>query len=125
MVDCAYEIDLLLASRGWLTDLAHTTTAVVVATTPNTPGLRRLESALGLLGLDRVSAVITGATRRWPRTLASLLGPAGRQLLAAGRLIGLPHDPTLSVHGITTSPLPAPVLSAAATLLSEIGRTLQ
>lgn len=124
VVDCACEIDLLLAGRGWLTHLAHTSDAVVVATTPNGPGLRRLESAIGLLGLGRVHAVLTGTTKRWPRTVAPLLGPAGRQLLAAGRVIGLPHDPTLSVHGVTTDPLPAPVLSAAATLLSQIGRTL-
>lgn len=124
VVDCACEIDLLLAGRGWLADLAHTTDVVVVATTPSVPGLRRLESAIGLLGLGRVHAVLTGTTKRWPRTVAPLLGPAGRQLLAAGRLIGLPHDPTLSVHGVTTDPLPAPVQSAAATLLSQIGRTL-
>lgn len=120
VLDCAYEVDLLLAGRGWLAEIARTTSNIVVATRPTSPGLRRLESAIHLLGVDRVHAVLGGTTKHWPRSVAPLLGPAGRQLLAAERLTGMPFDATLSLHGLTNNPLPAPVMSAAATLLSRL-----
>lgn len=120
VLDCAYEVHLLLGGRGWLAQIARTTSNIVVATRPTSPGLRRLESAIHLLGVDRVHAVLGGTTKHWPRSVAPLLGPAGRQLLAAGRLTGMPFDATLSLHGLTNNPLPAPVMSAAATLLSRL-----
>ncbi|MBN9103593.1 MAG: hypothetical protein J0I14_01195 [Propionibacteriaceae bacterium] len=120
VLDCACEVDLLLAGRGWLAETARATNPVVVTTRPTLPGLRRLESAIHLLGVDRVHAVLGGATRHWTRTVTPLLGPAGRQLLTAGRLTAMPFDAALSLHGVTTNELPAPVLSAAATLLSRL-----
>ena len=123
LLDVPVDIDLLLASPGWLGQLARTTPGVVVVSRPTLPGLRRLEAAAGLLRPDRVHVVLVGAPKRWPRQLEQHLGPHGRRLRAAGRLIDLPHDPHLAVEGITTDPRPASLLAAVAPLLASLRGT--
>lgn len=123
VLDVSVDVDLLVASPGWLGGLARALPGVVVVSRPTLPGLRRLEAAAGLLGPDRVHAVFTGAPKRWPRQLEQRLGPHGRRLRAAGRLIDLPHDPRLAVEGITTDPLPASLLAAVAPLLASLRGT--
>lgn len=117
VVDLSVDVDLLAASPGWLGQLARTLPSVVVVSRPTVPGLRRLEAALSVLGHDRVHAVLTCAPRRWPRQLEQQLGPSSRRLCAEGRLTALPQDPRFLVEGITTNPLPAALLAAAAPLL--------
>ncbi|MCA0297104.1 MAG: hypothetical protein LCH96_17670 [Actinobacteria bacterium] len=124
VLDVPVDIDLLLASPGWLGQLARSLPSVVVVSRPTLPGLRRLEAAASLLRPDRVHVVLVGAPKRWPRQLAQHLGPHGRQLRANGRrLIDLPHDPRLAVEGITTDPLPASLLAAVAPLLASLRGT--
>lgn len=120
VLDVPADVDLLVASSGWLGQLARTLPVLVVVSRPTAPGLRRLETAAGLLRPDRVLAVLVGAPKRWPRQLEQHLGPHGRRLRAAGRLIDLPHDPRLAVEGITTDPLPASLLAAVAPLLASL-----
>lgn len=120
VLDVPVDVDVLVASPGWLGQLARTLPSVVVVSRPTLPGLRRLEAAAGLLGPDRVLAVLTGAPKRWPRQLEQHLGVHGRRLRAAGRLIEVPHDPRLAVEGITTDPLPASLLAAVAPLLASL-----
>ena len=125
VLDVSVDVDLLVASPGWLGQLARTLPGVVVVSRPTVPGLRRLEAATVLLGPDRVHAVLAGVLKRWPRQLEQHLGPNGRRLRTEGRLIDLPNDPPLAVEGITTDPLPAALLAAAAPLLHSLRGTSQ
>lgn len=117
IVDCGWEPDLLASGDGWLGDLVSSERVVVVAR-PTVPGLRRLEGAVEVLGSGRVWAVVVGVERRWPRPVERALGPRGRALRRDGRLIGLPHDPTLAINGLTPKPLPASIITACSALLS-------
>lgn len=123
VLDVSADVDLLVASSGWLGQLARTLPRVVMVSRPTVPGLRRLEAAAGLLGADRVHAVLAGAPRRWPRHLEQHLGLNGRRLRAEARLTELPHDPRLALEGVTTDPLPAGLLAAAAPLLQSLEGT--
>ena len=125
VLDVSVDVDVLVASLGWLGQLARTLSGVVVVSRPTVPGLRRLESAAGLLGPARVHAVLAGTPKRWPRQLEQHLGPNSRRLRAEGRLIDLPNDPRLAVEGITTDPLPAALLAAVAPLLHSLRGTPQ
>lgn len=120
VLDCGWDVDLLVGGDGWLGATIRNVPAVVVVTRPTVPGMRRLEAVVGLLGLDRVCAVVVGAEKRWPRPVEQALGPSGRALRAAGRLIGLPHDPTLAMQGLTPEPLPAPILAGCSAVLTVL-----
>jgi hypothetical protein len=86
--------------------------------------LRRLEIAVGLIG-DRLHAVVIGAERRWPRPLEQTVGAATRELRANSRLMTVPPDATLDLHGLTAAPLPSTVLTVAADLLMNLKGTDQ
>lgn len=116
ILDSSWDIDVLLESRSWLGELARALPMVVVVTRPTIPGMRRLEAAIGLLGSDRVTAVIVGADKRLPKPVEQALGPRLRSWRAEGRLVHLPHDHTLSVHGLTPDPLPSATVAAGVTL---------
>lgn len=119
IVDCGWEPDLLATDDGWLGDLIRSE-RVVVVTRPTVPGLRRLEGAVEVLGLGRLWAVVVGVERRWPRQVERFLGPRGRALRADGRLIGLPHDPTLAINGLTPEPLPTAIITGCSDLLAQL-----
>ncbi|MBI5027703.1 MAG: hypothetical protein HZB48_02605 [Actinobacteria bacterium] len=118
VLDCGWEVDLLVGDSGWLGATIRNVPAAVVVTRPTLPGLRRLEAAVGLLGLERVCAVVVSVEKRWPRPVEQALGPSGRALRAEGRLIGLPHDPILALEGVTPEPLPAPILAGCSAVLT-------
>ena len=84
--------------------------AVAVATVP---GLRQLEVALSSLGPVAIAAVVGPAYRRWPTALKGSRGAGLRWLEAAGRLVVVPHDRRLALHGLDSGPLPVPLLDAA------------
>ena len=88
------------------------------------PGLRRLESSLHLLDAERAIATVLGQPRRrWPRAVAHGVGGLTAALVADGRLVEIPEDRTLALHGLTPAPLPARLLTAAGALLSLIEGT--
>ena len=118
IVDCGWDLDLLASAGGWLGDLVRSESAVVVVARPTVPGLRRLEAAAGLLGQGHVIAVVVGLEKRWPRQVERALGPHGRALRAAGRLVCVPHDPGLAVNGLTPEPLPASIVAGCSALLT-------
>lgn len=124
IVDCGWEPDLLASGDGWLGDLVRSERVVVVAR-PTVPGLRRLEGAAEVLGAGRVWAVVVGVERRWPRQVERALGLRGRALRADGRLIGLPHDPTLAINGLTPEPLPTSIVTACSALLAQLRGNLR
>lgn len=125
VLDCGWDVDLLAGGDGWLGATLRILPAVVVVTRPTVPGMRRLEAAAGLLGLDRVLGVVVGVEKRWPRPVEQALGPSGRALRAEGRLIGLPHDPTLAMEGPTSEPLPAPILAGCSAVLTLLEGNLR
>ena len=125
VVDCGWDVDLLFGDTGWLGALVRDASAVVAVTRPTLPGLRRLETAVGLLGTQRAFAVLVGVEKRWSRRLEQALGPYGRTLRAAGRLTDLPHDPTLAMDGLTPEPLPTPILTGCSALLDLLKGSLR
>jgi hypothetical protein len=125
VVDCGWDVDMLASDVGWLGDLVQSQPAVVVVARPTAPGLRRLESAVDLLGPGRVVAVLVGVEKRWPRRVERALGPRGRALRAAGRLICLPQDPGLAFNGITPGPLPASIVTGCSALLTLLEGSLR
>lgn len=125
VLDCGWDVDLLVGDHGWLGAAIRSLPGVVVVTRPTVPGMRRLEAAVEVLGLDRACAVVVGVEKRWPRPVEQALGPSGRALRADGRLIGLPHDPTLAMEGLTPDPLPDPVLAGCSAVLSLLEGSLR
>lgn len=125
VLDCGWDIDLLVADNGWLGAAVREARAVVVVTRPTVPGLRRLEAAGGLLGLGRVCGVVVGVGKRWPRPVEQALGRSGRALRLEGRLIGLPHDPTLAMEGLTPEPLHAAILAGCSAVLTLLKGNLR
>jgi hypothetical protein len=125
VLDCGWDVDLLVGDDGWLGVTIRDVPAAVVVTRSTVPGMRRLEAVVGLVGLGRVCGVVVGVERRWPRPVEQALGPAGRALRAEGRLIGLPHDPTLAMEGLTPEPLPAPILAGCSAVLTLLEGNLR
>lgn len=120
IVDCAWDVDLLTADHGWLGTAVREAPVVVAVTRPTIPGLRRLDAALGLLGVRRSFAVVVGIEKRWPKPVEQALGAYARELRTAGRLVGLPLDPNFAVSGLTPEPLPTAVLAGCSTLLASL-----
>ncbi len=121
VVDVGSPLEQILAGQGWLHNLLANAPILVVVSRGNVPGLRRLESALHVLGAERaVAAVVGPPRRRWPRPVAHSVGDLTGELIEAGLLVEFPEDRTLAVHGLTPDPLPAGLLAAAGVLLSLI-----
>ena len=82
------------------------------------PWLRRLETVLAGLdtSTDATVAVVGPSRRRWPKALSFSVGPLARELDAAGRLVAVPLDRRLALHGLDSAPLPPRVLAAGAVL---------
>lgn len=124
-LDCGWDLDHLLAD-GWLARLVTAAPALVVAADATIPGLRRLEITLDTLGADeqttrRVLAGVLGPRRKkWGRPVEGSLGPRTRSLAAADALVEVPRDRHLASHGLTSAPLPQPLLNAASRLLDRL-----
>ena len=119
-LDCSWDVDGLLRCDGWLADQARSAAAVVLVARATVPGLRRLDSALGLVGEQRVVAVLVGTGRRWPRPVQQSASAAVRQLRAWDRLVCVPFDAQLALSGLTPDPLPAAVRGAAVSVLNQV-----
>ncbi|MBK8460747.1 MAG: hypothetical protein IPL43_11675 [Micropruina sp.] len=118
VVDVGWDLDQVLATPGWLADRVCRAQTVVAVTPATIPGVRRLETALTLLGPARVVVAVVGTTRRrWPRALTAALGPHAGACDRAGRLVAITTDRRLAVRGLDSAPLPASLLRAADTLL--------
>jgi hypothetical protein len=122
VVDLGCDVGQVAASGSWLSELL--TGRVVVVSAATVPGMHRLERALRLLEHgDPVAVVLGPRRRRWPREAARELGPKGRALDRAGRLIDAPQNRRLRVRGLDAAPLPPPLLAAAADLLRLLDLT--
>jgi hypothetical protein len=117
VVDVGWPVALLCSTGCWLTDQLRAGAGVVVVTVATVPGLRRLEAVLPLLGpAVPVAAVVGPPLRRWPAALLHSTGEGFRGLREAGRLVVVPFDRRLALHGLDTTTLPAPLLQAARSL---------
>ena len=121
VLDSSWDVDLLAADPAWLVVLARSLPEVVLVTRPTVPGLRRLDTAVQLLGVDRVHAVLVGVTgRRWPKPVEQAFSPAVRQLRLAGRLSGMPLLAAFTLDGLTPEPIPAAASAAVADLITSM-----
>lgn len=117
IVDSSWDVAAVLASDGWLGDLARSAQAVVLVSRATIPGLRRLEAAVELVGEARAVAVTVGA-RRWPRPVEQSAGAAVRRLAAQGRIVHVTEMPALALSGLTPDPLPPAIIRPAHALLT-------
>ncbi len=117
IVDSSWDLATVLASTGWLGELARSAPTIVLVARATIPGLRRLDAALGLVGETRAIAVTVGA-KRWPRPVEQSAGAAVRRLAALGRVICVPELPALAISGLTPDPLPPAITRPAQALLS-------
>lgn len=120
VLDVGWELGQVLATPSWLSQTVRTATAVVVVAAATVPGFRRLEVAVDLLGPDRVIAAVVGPRRKkWAKAVEHSTGAHTRRLLSADRVVEIPPDRGLAVGGVDSSPLPAPVLTAAGRILDR------
>ena len=120
VLDVGWEITHVLASNGWVRDQVLAAPAIIAVTTSTIPGLRRLETTLSLLQDSHAQVAVIGAPRRrWPRHLIGAMGPLTAAADARGHLLAIATDRHLALRGLDTSPLPAPLLKAAETLLRQ------
>jgi len=117
IVDSSWNIADVLASSGWLGDLARSAESVVLVARATVPGLRRLDAAVELVGESRAVAVTVGA-KRWPRPVERMAGAAVRRLRANGRVVHIPEVPALAISGLTPDPLPPALTRPALSLLA-------
>jgi len=118
VVDVAGPIDQVLSDDSWLARLVTQSPRLVVVGRVSVPGLRRLESCLGLFDVGRtVLALLGPPLRRWPREVIHSTGVLTAALLAEGRFVEVPDDRMLAVRGLTPAPLPAPLIAAGTALL--------
>lgn len=117
IIDSSWDLDAVLASAGWLGDLARSAPNVVLVSRATIPGLRRLETAVELVGESRAVAVTVGA-KRWPRPVEQSAGAAVRRLAGRERVVHIPEVPTLALSGLTPDPLPPALIRPAHALLT-------
>jgi len=118
VLDVGWEIGQVLTTPAWLGEQVRSADLVVLVTTATVPGLLRLEGALELLAKTRTCAAVIGPKRKkWARPVGYSAGPRTRALEAAGRLVDVPRDRALAIAGLDATPLPTPLLTAAAALL--------
>jgi hypothetical protein len=117
IIDSSWDVAAVLASAGWLGDLARSAPAVVLVSRATIPGLRRLEAAVELVGEARAVAVTVGA-KRWPRPVEQSAGAAVRRLTARERVVHAPEVPALTISGLTPDPLPSAIIRPAHALLT-------
>ncbi len=119
VVDVAWELGTVLAGHGWLTDLLDGPGPVVVTAPATVPGLRRLDTALGMLNHAHPVVALMGPRRRaLPRPVTSALAALSRTHDLTGRVIHVPADTRLRTRGVDSNPLPPALLRAAIELLT-------
>lgn len=114
VLDVGWDLGQVLTGDGWLTSAVTQADTVLLVTTSTVPALRRLEVAAELLGPDRVVVAAHGPrVRRWPREVRAATGPRTRALLEADRWVPVPHERSLAVRGVDSTPLPQSLLAGA------------
>lgn len=122
VLDVGWEVGQLTTTDSWVSDAVASADQVLLVSTATVPGMRRLEGALELLVnhagahvTDRTWVAVVGPRRKkWPRGVEHAGGPHTRRALNGGRLVEIPEDRGLSIHGLDSRPVPPALLAAAA-----------
>ncbi len=121
VLDVGWNLEQVLASRGWVGATLDAASPVVFVGTATVPGLRRLETALTLLAPSHAVVAVRGPDpRRWPRELTAAIGPATKDQRRTGRWVAVPHDRRLAFRGVDSAPLPPALLTAARDVLRHV-----
>ena len=121
VLDVGWELGQALNTPSWVAAQLSQAAAVIVVTCATVPGLRHLEGALALLHITRTVVAVVGPPRkRWPKPVQHSAGSLTRAADHGGRLVVIPWDPRLAVAGLDSTPLPATLLDAAATVLERV-----
>ena len=65
VLDCGWDVDLLVGDDGWLGATIRNVPAAAVVARPTVPGMRRLEGGVGLVRLGRGCGVVGGLAEGW------------------------------------------------------------
>ena len=122
VLDIGWEVGQLTTTESWVSDAVASADQVLLVSTATVPGMRRLEGALELLVnhagahvIDRTWVAVAGPRRKkWPRGVEHAGGPHTRRALNSGRLVEIPEDRGLSIHGLDSRLVPPALLAAAA-----------
>ncbi|GAA0978911.1 hypothetical protein ENKNEFLB_01674 [Nocardioides aquaticus] len=122
VLDVGWEVGQLTTTDSWVSDAVASADQVLLVSTSTVPGMRRLEGALELLvnhaGVhitDRTWVAVVGPRRKkWTRGVEHAGGPHARRALNSGRLVEIPEDRGLSIHGLDSRPVPQALLAAVA-----------
>lgn len=122
VLDVGWEVGQLTTTNSWVSDAVARADQILLVSTATVPGLRRLEGALELLvnhaGADVTErtwvAVVGPRRKKWPRGVTGAGGPHARRALNSERVVEIPEDRGLSIHGLDSRPVPPALLIAAA-----------
>ncbi len=122
VLDVGWEVGQLTTTDSWVSDAVARADQVLLVSTATVPGMRRLEGALELLvnhaGADVTErtwvAVVGPRRKKWPRGVEGAGGPHARRALNSERVVEIPEDRGLSIHGLDSRPVPPALLTAAA-----------
>ncbi|MGH3630353.1 MAG: hypothetical protein ACRDRL_23285 [Sciscionella sp.] len=117
VVDVGWPARDALEVTGWLGDLITAGLPVVVCRA-SVPGMHHAEQVLAQLGRPSLIAAI-GPAHSSSAVTASC-GPLLRQARADGRVVRVPTNRRLEATGVTTDPLPKPVVAAGKALGSRM-----
>lgn len=126
VVDAGWDLTRVLSSTSWICD-ALTSHPLVLTTTATAPGMRALDTAMGVCSrADDVHVVVLGPDRKkWPKAVTTAATGAVTQLAHNGRLHTLPYDRHLAIAGLDRAPLPPAVLRAAKSVLTAVTHPLE
>lgn len=122
VLDVGWEVGQLTTTDSWVSDAVAGADQVLLVATATVPGMRRLEGALELLinqagadVVDRIWVAVVGPRRKkWPGGVEGAGGPHARRALNSERVVEIPEDRGLSIHGLDSRPVPPALLTAAA-----------
>lgn len=122
VLDVGWEVGQLTTTDSWVSDAVARADQVLLVSTATVPGMRRLEGALELLvnhaGADVTErtwvAVVGPRRKKWPRGVEGAGGPHARRALNSERVVEIPEDRGLAIHGLDSRPVPPALLTAAA-----------
>ncbi len=118
-------LDLGLAEAGPLSRLAAARCRTVLVARCTVPGVRAVERQLSVLSDGRLpgdgrTVVALLGPGRWPGPVAASAGPVLRGLHGRGRVVTVPADRRLEATGLTSRPLPRPLIGAGRGLLAHL-----
>lgn len=114
LLDVGWLLEQLTATSGWLSRQVQAAPTVVVAATASVPSLRRLENTLAAMEpRATVVAVRSLGPKRLPTHVRAAMGPRTQAQLHRGAWVDIPHEKDLAERGLSGSPLPRSLLTAA------------